>query len=107
MSACFVNETKNTTLLPPKSVSKTNREKAKQAEKVAVSDLVDAFRVAGIPHMTLITATGDVRTALVGNVPRDVVVADLDALVSNTELPYIRYDAFAGGAHNVAVLSQQ
>jgi hypothetical protein len=37
MPACFVNETKNTTLLPPKSVSETNREKAEVAEKVAVS----------------------------------------------------------------------
>jgi hypothetical protein len=37
MPACFVNEMKNTTLLPPKSVSETNREKAEVAEKVAVS----------------------------------------------------------------------
>jgi hypothetical protein len=37
MPACFVHETKNTTLLPPKSVSETNREKAEVAEKVAVS----------------------------------------------------------------------
>jgi hypothetical protein len=37
MPACFVNETKNTTLLPPKSVGDTNREKAAVAEKVAVS----------------------------------------------------------------------
>jgi thioredoxin-like negative regulator of GroEL len=71
------------------------------------ADLVDAFRVDGIPHMALITAKGDVRTALVGNVPRDVVVADLDALVSNKELPYLGYDAFAGGEHNVADLLPQ
>jgi hypothetical protein len=37
MPACFVNETKNTALLPPKSVSDTNLKKAEQAEKLAVS----------------------------------------------------------------------
>lgn len=37
MPACFVNEAKTTTMLPPKSVSETNREKAEVAEKVAVS----------------------------------------------------------------------
>jgi hypothetical protein len=37
MTACFVNETNNTTLLPSQSVSEANREKAAQAEKVAVS----------------------------------------------------------------------
>jgi hypothetical protein len=37
MTACFANETKNTTLLPSQSMSETNREKAAQAEKVAVS----------------------------------------------------------------------
>jgi hypothetical protein len=37
MPAYFVNETKNTTLLPPKSVSDINREKATLAEKIAVS----------------------------------------------------------------------
>jgi hypothetical protein len=36
MPACFVNESKNTTLLPPKSVSETNREKAEVTERVAV-----------------------------------------------------------------------
>jgi hypothetical protein len=37
MPICFVDETKNTTLLPPKSVSDTNREKAEVAERIAVS----------------------------------------------------------------------
>jgi hypothetical protein len=37
MPACFVNETKSTSLLPSNSVSDTNREKAAQAEKVARS----------------------------------------------------------------------
>jgi hypothetical protein len=37
MTARFVNETNNTTLLPSQRVSETNREKAAQAEKVAVS----------------------------------------------------------------------
>jgi hypothetical protein len=37
MTACFANETKNTSLLPSHSVSESNREMAAQAEKVAVS----------------------------------------------------------------------
>src|SRR6476646_6301872 len=37
MPACFVNETKSTSLLPSNSVSDTNRENAAQAEKVARS----------------------------------------------------------------------
>jgi hypothetical protein len=35
--SCFLDETNNTSLLAPKSVSDTNREKAKVAENVAVS----------------------------------------------------------------------
>jgi hypothetical protein len=37
MTACFVNETKQTTLLPPKTLRDVNAEKARQAEAVAVS----------------------------------------------------------------------
>jgi hypothetical protein len=37
MTACFVNETKQTTLLPPKTLRDVNAEKARQAEEIAVS----------------------------------------------------------------------
>jgi hypothetical protein len=37
MTACFVNETKQTTLLPAKTLKNVNAEKARQAEEVAVS----------------------------------------------------------------------
>ncbi|KAG5178277.1 hypothetical protein JKP88DRAFT_225487 [Tribonema minus] len=63
--------------------------------------LVDAFRVDGIPHLALITPRGDVETALVGNVPRKVVQADLNALLSRQDLPYMGYDAFAGESHDI------
>eukprot|EP00611_Tribonema_gayanum_P030546 TRINITY_DN8550_c0_g1_i1.p1 TRINITY_DN8550_c0_g1~~TRINITY_DN8550_c0_g1_i1.p1 ORF type:complete len:290 (+),score=68.99 TRINITY_DN8550_c0_g1_i1:42-911(+) len=63
--------------------------------------LVDAFRVDGIPHLALITPRGDVETALVGNVPRKVVEADLNALLSRQDLPYMGYDAFAGESHDI------
>lgn len=33
---------------------------------------VDAFRVDGIPHLAMITAKGDVETAIIGNVPKEV-----------------------------------
>src|SRR6476469_8505574 len=64
------------------------------------ADLVDAFRVDGIPHMALISAKGEVVTALIGAAPKEVVVADLNALLANKDLPYAGLDVFAGSDHN-------
>lgn len=61
------------------------------------AELVDRFRVDGIPHLALITRDGEVKTALIGKVPRSVIEADLDALLSQNPqqaLPYEGYDAF-------------
>lgn len=33
---------------------------------------VDAFRVDGIPHLAMVNAKGDVETAIIGNVPKEV-----------------------------------
>lgn len=33
---------------------------------------VDAFRVDGIPHLAMVNANGEVETAIIGNVPKEV-----------------------------------
>lgn len=60
------------------------------------AELVERFRVDGIPHLALITREGEVKTALIGKVPRSVIEADLDALIQDPQgaLPYEGYDAF-------------
>ncbi|CAM9231803.1 unnamed protein product [Phaeothamnion confervicola] len=64
-------------------------------------DLVGTFRVDGIPHLAMVTAEGNVETALIGNVPRKLLEADLDALLQHKPLPIQGYDAFAGQDHNI------
>jgi thiol-disulfide isomerase/thioredoxin len=66
------------------------------------SDLVSKFRVDGIPHLALIRPSGYVETALIGNVPKAVMEADIDALLQGQDLPYVGYDAFANDDHKVA-----
>lgn len=63
------------------------------------ADLVDRFRVDGIPHLALITKEGEVKTALIGKVPRQVLEADIDSLISGKILPYEGYDAFEDEDH--------
>jgi thioredoxin-like negative regulator of GroEL len=73
---------------------------------------IEAFGVDAIPHLALISAAGDVETALIGPVPKHVLTADIDALLQNSrsngaatvadgartkqELPYKMLDVFAG-----------
>ncbi|CAN0432636.1 unnamed protein product, partial [Hapterophycus canaliculatus] len=38
---------------------------------------VDAFRVDGIPHLAMVNANGEVETAIIGNVPKEVGNASL------------------------------
>lgn len=69
---------------------------------------IEAFSVDAIPHLALISATGDVETALIGPVPKHVLAADIDVLLLNSlnnagadaathqELPYKMLDVFAG-----------
>lgn len=50
--------------------------------------LVNAFRVDGIPHMAFVTETAEVKTALIGQVPKNILVSEIEALikVSNIKL---------------------
>jgi thioredoxin-like negative regulator of GroEL len=64
--------------------------------------LIERFGVDAIPHLALISAEGDVETALIGPVPKRVLEADLNALISNAnaqnkkvDLPYQMLDAFS------------
>lgn len=76
--------------------------------------LIQLFGVDAIPHMALLSDQGDVETALIGPMSRNVLRADIDALlakkdcgdtvqdaareteakVCHDELPYVMYDAF-------------
>lgn len=63
---------------------------------------LEAFRVDAIPHLALVSADGDVITALVGPTPKSVLEADLDVLINNAkqqdskqQLPYVMLDVFA------------
>jgi len=69
--------------------------------------LIERFGVDAIPHLALISADGDVETALIGPVPKSVLERDLDVLLSNAAaqngdvssvqqpLPYQMLDVFA------------
>ena len=54
------------------------------------------FGVDGLPHVAFIDSQHHVRTALVGDVPPNVVRADVEALMKGADLPFIMYDAFEG-----------
>ena len=79
--------------------------------------LIQLFGVDAIPHLALLSDRGDVETALIGPMSRNVLRADIDALLSerdcwekvevqevplekkegkvcHEELPYVMYDAF-------------
>lgn len=45
--------------------------------------LIERFGVDAIPHMALISAEGDVETALIGPIPKRVLEADLNVLIAN------------------------
>ena len=49
--------------------------------------MIEAFGVDAIPHLALVSAQGDVETALVGIVPKHVLAADLDVLLQNAAAP--------------------
>lgn len=60
----------------------------------AAAPLVELFGVDGIPHLAFVSARGEVLTALIGLVPRDVLAEQFDALKAGTTLPYVGFDAF-------------
>merc|ERR1712232_333448 len=45
--------------------------------------LITRFGVDAIPHLALVSADGDVETALIGPVPKSVLSADLEVLLKN------------------------
>lgn len=67
---------------------------------------IEAFGVDAIPHLALVSAQGDVETALIGPIPKHVLEADLDVLLENVKrnqkhqpeqaLPHQMLDVFAG-----------
>jgi thiol-disulfide isomerase/thioredoxin len=72
-------------------------------DKEAAWPYIEAFGVDAIPHLALVSAKGDVETALIGPIPKHVLEADLDVLIRNAaaeqpsgkELPYTMLDVFA------------
>lgn len=76
-------------------------------------DLVEKFRVDGIPHIAFLTNQASVQTALVGAVPEEVLQQQINALAKVTksnssnnfisnhiyqgdQLPFQGFDAFEG-----------
>jgi len=57
--------------------------------------LIERFGVDAIPHMAMISSSGIVETALIGEVPGTILQRDIDALLENKDsLPFVMYDAF-------------
>jgi thiol-disulfide isomerase/thioredoxin len=63
------------------------------------SDMVTRFRVDGIPHIAFLSPNEEVKTALVGAVPKQLLFADISALAKNEPLPIEGYDAFEEESH--------
>jgi thiol-disulfide isomerase/thioredoxin len=71
--------------------------------------LIERFGVDAIPHVALISAEGDVETALIGPIPKRILEEDLNVLIANSkssssktskattkqELPHTMLDAFS------------
>ena len=55
-------------------------------DQAAAWPLIERFGVDAIPHMALISAEGDVETALIGPIPKRVLEADLNVLLENAAL---------------------
>jgi len=59
------------------------------------SELVGRFHVDGIPHVAFISKEAEVKTALVGAVPKQILKDDITALLEKrAALPYEGFDAF-------------
>ena len=60
--------------------------------------LIERFGVDAIPHMAMISSSGSVETALIGEVPGSILKQDIDALLEGKDrdsLPFVMYDAFS------------
>jgi thiol-disulfide isomerase/thioredoxin len=47
---------------------------------VFLAEIVGAFKVDGIPHLAFITGDNEVKTALIGAVPKTILTEEVDAL---------------------------
>merc|ERR1712238_243900 len=47
--------------------------------------LIEKFGVDAIPHLALVDSDGTVETALIGPIPKSILRADLDVLLSNAQ----------------------
>ena len=61
--------------------------------------LIERFGVDAIPHMALLDSEGNVETALIGPIPKSVMKADLDVLLTRNHnndepLPFVMLDVF-------------
>ncbi|CAE7373779.1 AXR1 [Symbiodinium microadriaticum] len=73
------------------------------------------FRVDGIPHIAFVLPDRRVVTALIGNLPREVLVANIEALAAVSkdgtqelpQLPYVMFDAFDSGRRRVELRPDQ
>ncbi|MDX2214238.1 MAG: thioredoxin family protein [Oculatellaceae cyanobacterium bins.114] len=48
------------------------------------------YRVDGIPHFVFITGAGEAIASTIGEQPRTIMAANLDALATNAALPYVQ-----------------
>eukprot|EP01039_Chlorochromonas_danica_P007224 gene7224-7990_t len=63
--------------------------------------LAGKFKVDGIPHLAFLDEEARAQTSLVGEVPRSILEEEVQALLRHEVLPYVGYDAFEGGDHQV------
>ncbi len=52
-------------------------------------DLVRKFKVDGIPHVAFLGSDHELKTSLVGAVPKGIMKDEIEALVSGSEIPYL------------------
>ena len=69
-------------------------------DQAAAWPLIERFGVDAIPHMALISAEGDVETALIGPIPKRVLEADLNVLLENAALGKSTTTTTAAAAEN-------
>ena len=69
--------------------------------KTKNAGLVDTFRVDGIPHVALLAPDTELKTSLIGALPKQVVERDIVALAKNVPLPYEGADPFEGDDHYI------
>mmetsp|Transcript_9676 Transcript_9676/g.29405 ORF Transcript_9676/g.29405 Transcript_9676/m.29405 type:complete len:187 (-) Transcript_9676:172-732(-) len=56
-------------------------------------EIVNTYHVDGIPHLVLMDKNGMVQTNLIGKIPKQVLIDDLNALLQGEDLPYIGVDS--------------